>query len=382
MLTYLKKTERVVESLQNNNNGLTTAVNSNTVRIGRLEDKTFNLSLSVKGIETKIMKRITNLELWIESATVEKQLNSNESSILPDPHRSCPQNFQNIRVELAEIQESKSGDQEALKGIQGSVKYLQSKLDETVADLSASTALMGTRTDDTPHPGSSKSLIIVKLGIERYVQQINQLTSTTISGRTSDLKLIEKCNNVDVPKVSKAVTSCGDALEKYVKLPNMDTEYVDEVSTILVSASNWCLSVEELYSRMEIHSITNTKGDTSEVGILTDNSSRTVYEFLQDVELAIMGWGSQAQRANRLITKHLSPTIRDRIIDKAHNFQEIKLWLIEHYGDASRIVNDTITALAKKKKPSPNFPKDRYKFYSEIVVSILRLERLTKEKIN
>ena len=328
------------------------------------------------------MKRITNLELWMESATVEKQLNSNESSILPDPHRSCPQNFRNLRVELAEIQESMSGDQEALKGIQGSVKYLQSKLDETVADLSASTALIGTRTDDTPHPGSSKSLIIVKLGIERYVQQINQLTSTTISGRTSDLKLIEKCNNVDVPKVSKAVTSCGDALEKYVKLPNMDTEYVDEVSTILVSASNWCLSVEELYSRMEIHSITNTKGDTSEVGIFTDNSSRTVYEFLQDVELAIMGWGSQAQRANRLITKHLSPTIRDRIIDKAHNFQEIKLWLIEHYGDASRIVNDTITALAKKKKPSPNFPKDRYKFYSEIVVSILRLERLTKEKIN
>ena len=111
-----------------------------------------------------------------------------------------------------------------------------------------------------------------------------------------------------------------------------------------------------------------------------------------------MGWGSQAQRANRLITKHLSPTIRDRIIDKAHDFQEIKLWLIEHYGDASRIqeiklwliehygdasriVNDTISALAKKKKPAPGSPRDRYKFYSEIVVSILRLERLTKEKL-
>ena len=49
--------------------------------------------------------------------------------------------------------------------------------------------------------------------------------------------------------------------------------------------------------------------------------------------------------------------------------------------DASRIVNDTITALAKKKKPSPGSAKDRYKFYSEIVVSILRLERLTKEKL-
>ena len=132
---------------------------------------------------------------------------------------------------------------------------------------------------------------------------------------------------------------------------------------------------------MEIHSITNTKGDTSDVGIFSDNSTRTVYEFLQDVELAIVGWGNKQQRANKLVNKHLSPTIRDKVVDKAHDYAEIKTWLIDHYGDASRIVNDTITALAKKKKPSPGSTKDRYKFYSEIVVSILRLERLTKEKL-
>ena len=55
--------------------------------------------------------------------------------------------------------------------------------------------------------------------------------------------------------------------------------------------------------------------------------------------------------------------------------------MIEHYGDASRIVNDTIAALAKKKKPTSGSAKDRYKFFSEIVVSILRLERLAKEKL-
>ena len=94
-----------------------------------------------------------------------------------------------------------------------------------------------------------------------------------------------------------------------------------------------------------------------------------------------MGWGNKQQRANKLVNKHLSPTIRDKVVDKAHDYAEIKTWLIEHYGDPLRIVNDTITALAKKKKPSPGSAKDRYKFYSEIVVSILRLERLTKEKI-
>ena len=85
-----------------------------------------------------------------------------------------------------------------------------------------------------------------------------------------DLKLIEKCNNVDVPKVSKAVTSCGDALEKYVKIPRFNPDYVEKVTEIL---TNWCLTVEGLYSKMEINSINNTKGDMSEIGIFTDNST-------------------------------------------------------------------------------------------------------------
>ena len=54
--TDLKKTEHITESLQANISDFNTAVNSNTVRICRLEDKAYNLSLSIKGIETKVTK--------------------------------------------------------------------------------------------------------------------------------------------------------------------------------------------------------------------------------------------------------------------------------------------------------------------------------------
>ena len=91
--TDLKKTERITESLQANINELNTAVNSNTVRIGRLEDKAYNLSLSIKGIEAKVMKRVVNLELWMECATVEKQLNLASSPTPSDTQRTCSQNF-------------------------------------------------------------------------------------------------------------------------------------------------------------------------------------------------------------------------------------------------------------------------------------------------
>ena len=63
------------------------------------------------------------------------------------------------------------------------------------------------------------------------------------------------------------------------------------------------------------------------------------------------------------------------------DYISIKAWLIKHYGDASRIVNDTIASLAKKKKPSSGNRKDRYTFYSEIVVALLRLERLTNDNL-
>ena len=62
-----------------------------------------------------------------------------------------------------------SGEQEMLKEIQGSVKNLQGKLDETVADFTASTVLVENKTVDVSCPINSNSLTIVKLGIERYV---------------------------------------------------------------------------------------------------------------------------------------------------------------------------------------------------------------------
>ena len=83
--------------------------------------------------------------------------------------------------------------------------------------------------------------------------------------------MIEKCNNADVPKISKAVTICSAALKKYMKIPRFDPDYIEEVTEILIEATNWCLIVESLSSKMEIHSINNTKGDTLEIGIFTDN---------------------------------------------------------------------------------------------------------------
>ena len=46
-------------------------------------------------------------------------------------------------------------------------------------------------------------------------------------------------------------------------------------------AHAWCLDIEELYNKPEVHSINNSKGDTADVGIFSDNSQVKVFEFLE-----------------------------------------------------------------------------------------------------
>ena len=63
------------------------------------------------------------------------------------------------------------------------------------------------------------------------------------------------------------------------------------------------------------------------------------------------------------------------------DYTSLKSWLVEQYGDASRIVSDTINSLCRKKKPNQGNKGDKDNYYSDIVVSILRLERFTKESV-
>ena len=63
--------------------------------------------------------------------------------------------------------------------------------------------------------------------------------------------------------------------------------------------------MEDIYNRAEVHSINTSKGDPADVGVFSDNSKVTVFEFLESAELAYLGWGNSIQKANRLYKKRL-----------------------------------------------------------------------------
>ena len=82
----------------------------------------------------------------------------------------------------------------------------------------------------------------------------------------------------------------------------------------------------------EIHSINTSKGDTADVGIFSDNTKVTVYEFLEAAEIANLGWGNSVQKANRLYNRQLSEEIKAKLINKSDSYAEMKLWWIQNYG--------------------------------------------------
>ena len=132
---------------------------------------------------------------------------------------------------------------------------------------------------------------------------------------------------------------------------------------------------------MAIHFINNSKGDTSDIGVFTDNVGKSVYEFLEDLEMAFLGWGNNKQKGAKVFKNHLLESTKAKVMRLGDDYIGIKAWLVKHYGDASRIVNDTIAALSKKIKPNPTSKKNRYTFYSDIVIAFLRLEYLTNDKL-
>ena len=119
-----------------------------------------------------------------------------------------------------------------------------------------------------------------------------------ISQDQVNIALVKKCKITDVPAVNSAIGNIQKALQKYVGFNEMDSEYCDKIGEFMDRAQAWCLDIEELYNKAEVHSINTSKGEDPDVGIFSDNSQVTVFEFLESAELAYLGCGNSIQKVN------------------------------------------------------------------------------------
>ena len=101
---------------------LSRTIESNSVRIGRLEEKQFNLNLTVKGVEKKILKRVSELVEWVES-NLESQVDQSTPIKLPVSIGRTDE-LHSVRGELLEIRNSISQEKKEISNLKGSVKMI------------------------------------------------------------------------------------------------------------------------------------------------------------------------------------------------------------------------------------------------------------------
>ena len=61
---------------------------------------------------------------------------------------------------------------------------------------------------------------------------------------------------------------------------------------------------------------------------------------------------------------------------RSDNYALMREWLVQNYGGAARILNDTVMALTRRKKPTANDRADRYTHISANIAALQRLEKL------
>ena len=369
----LKGIQEDLDALKSNTNNVWERLKTDEQRLDGFETNMIKIQAMIEDNMEKVQGWCVEITTRTSNSEIPEDIINSLKDVI---HNSSPGiAVEGMRAEIEEIRDSVDQNRYTTDGLRSVMANLSDQVINVSMNASNPSSPQKPRDDQET---SRREREIVRKGIERMEKQLKQIVLNDLALIGSDISLIKKHKTVDVPAVHAAVGNMQKSLQKYVKFSGMDHEYCESIDELLDSAENWCLKVEELYNKAEVHSINTSKGDASDVGVFSDNAKVTVYEFLESAEIAYLGWGNSVQKANRLFNHHLSEEIKGKLINMSDSYTEMKSWLITNYGGASRIVSDILRDLNRKPKPSNNNSGAMFSFYAYVSGALQRLERLTK----
>ena len=327
-----------VEDLKSNSSEIWQRLKSDEQRLDKMQS-------SLEKLEFKLDEKVEIIQEWFVDLTtraspeVPAEIVNSIQEIISDSAPGAA--VSRLRVEIEDIRDSMNSSKHATEGLRGLVIDLSEQVASTSFNATVHEARLPEK-EPRPTETSIREREIVRKGIERAEKQLKQIISNDLNISSKDISLIKKHKTVDVPAIHSAVGNIQKSLQKYIKFPGIDYDYCDAINEFMDSAENWCLKVEELYNKAEVHSINTSKGDSADVGVFSDNAKVTIYEFFESAEIAYLGWGNSVQKANRLYNKHLSDEIKAKLINMSDSYGEMRDWLILNYGRVSRIVSDIL----------------------------------------
>ena len=344
----------------------------NRAKIDKIESTVEMIDKNVKiYIDRKISSvknTVSNLKPNLDHEYISKFLNENVKEAIDN-------SASDIRKEIDSIKQKTKCDEIVMENMRTVVTGVKDQLDRTLE----SPLNFSVRSDTTVREDNSKKVRereLTKNAIESSAKLIRQLINVRITD-CSDIGLIQKSNN-DVKKITGYIKTCHDLLMKYVSYDGMDADYYSTIKSLLDAANDWIISVEQIYSSSEAHASGSTRGDLSQIEKFSDNKSKSIYEFFEDLEIGLVGWGTNKQRATLIYSKYLSEDIKSKTINISDDYKKLKAWLFKEYGSPDTVISEIISGLASKRKPTPGDLRERHAFYTEITMGLARLDRLSR----
>ena len=346
------------------------------IKIGVVTANSALNSDAISALEKRVSSLDRDVKTYVDSkfSNVSQKLTS--ISLNMSKPRNVSESVESIKKELKDLKLRQQRDQVAMSHLSNTIANVKDQFDSSLefnpSNISHNSSLSSSRS----RRDKDNERELMKDSIESSARLIRQLTNVSVS-MSSEFSTIQKSNN-DVRKLNTYIKSCQDALIKYVAYDGYNQDYMSTIKAMLQDANDWILHVERIYSSSEAHAINTSKGDTTSIGVFSNNADKTVFEFFEEVELCLLGWGTGKQRATQLYNNHLSDDIKSQTIDISDNFSSLKKWMIREYGDPDTIVSEIVSSLSKKPKPVGDNLRERQKYFSNLCKSLARLDKLVR----
>ena len=221
---------------------------------------------------------------------------------------------------------------------------------------------------------STRELELNRHNLEKMIEKIKR--STPDIPKDPDISTVRSLHAVKVPQLQKIIDQIQKAIREYVKVCEPDDNFYQVCLVEIDIGEEWIERVQSLYDQLDVHTVDNEKSrNPVDIKVFAADHKQTIQEFIEEFEMAYNNVGQSKRRA-AIMHNYLSPMIKARSMHLINDYQALKGWLVNEYGDAMSIVDTLVASLECTPKPNTQAHSQRLAYYLSISNVLVRLERI------
>ncbi|MBM3937816.1 MAG: hypothetical protein FJ333_04060, partial [Sphingomonadales bacterium] len=169
-----------------------------------------------------------------------------------------------------------------------------------------------------------------------------------------DTETLKDLHDVKVNEVKGIIKDCRDAIGKYASRHGCDPQLVNQAQRQCERAFEWTRQVVSRYRAEQHHLAGNVPAREITFTVFDPSGDISVYEFLKKYEEWARGYISADAKAHLLFSKYLPKSLTEgyeELKSKKTDYEAMKIWLFNQYGNVTRVVDNQLKAIRALKKP-------------------------------